>query len=185
MLKRTLDFWRGLSPVVKGIVVTLGLIAAYLPFLEVMEAREEARLVRLSHAEPALYLDAVRNRQGVRSYLEALAEIRHFDHWREAAPTFLIGAWALAPPEEADRSTAPGRHCISGMVIEDGQIRYFGEEPHHVDAEYRIDRYDHVLARVADGGTLTISVPRHARGEHAIEVELPGMEAPLYGYRCR
>lgn len=108
MSARLLRRFRRLPVAVKATLAALVLLAAYLPVVAVMEAREEARIEALRNTDPAAYLEAVRAHGGMASYLEALANVRHFDDWREAAPTFLIGAWGWATrPRRPPRTTCP------------------------------------------------------------------------------
>ncbi|MCA8933163.1 MAG: hypothetical protein KDA49_11885, partial [Rhodospirillaceae bacterium] len=71
------------------------LFVLYFGFVELMEAREAARIAAERQEDPARYLDEVRTRHGLDAYIEALADVRDFDTWRDQAPTFLVGAWAL------------------------------------------------------------------------------------------
>lgn len=170
------------------IVVWLGIAVAvvfalYIGFLGIMEAREEARMAAERQDDPARYLDELRAHRGIGAYIEALAEIRDFRDWRDQAPTFLIGAWALVG---ADRDTAgedPGAHCLSGLVVEDGRVRYFGSRTGHVDARYRIDGHT-IVVSLADGGEITIGPPSDLWHPHQLEVTLPDAETPYYGFRC-
>ncbi|MCB9947230.1 MAG: hypothetical protein H6842_05295 [Rhodospirillaceae bacterium] len=165
-----------------GAVVAV-LFALYIVFLGVMEAREEARMAAERQDDPARYLDELRTRRGIGAYIEALAEIRDFDEWREQAPTFLTGAWALV---DAGRNVAgenPGVHCLSGLVIEDGRVRYFGERTGHVGAHYRIDG-ERIVVALADGGEIAMRPPPDPWHPHQLEITLPDSETPYYGFRC-
>lgn len=159
----------------------LVLLLLYLPMVALVEEREEARLERLSESAPARFLDLERSRHGMGAYLDALAELRGFDRWRDSAPTFLIGAWALPGPE--DEGGKPGLHCLSGIVIEDGRVRWFGSRREVAAARYRIDHGEIQIA-LRDGQVLQVQVPRHLAGERRIDLAVPGRPTPLHGYRC-
>lgn len=180
------DFFRRLAararslPIpAKLLALGLALLLLYLPLVALVEEREEARLERLSESAPASFLDLERSRHGMGAYLDALAELRGYDHWRDTAPTFLIGAWALPGPEDAEE---PGRHCLSGIVIEDGRVRYFGEHREAATARYRID-HGEVQIALGDGRLLHVQVPRHLAGERRIELARNG-SPPRRAYRC-
>ena len=159
------------------------LFALYMGFLGVMASREEARVAAERRDHPARYLDEVRSRQGMEAYIEELAQLRDFDDWRDQAPIFLIGAWALADVEWTRVGDDPGRHCLSGLVIEDGQMRYFGERTGRVGARYRIEGH-RVLVSLADGGEISMTVPPDPWHEHQLLITLPDREAPFHGFRC-
>lgn len=169
----------------KAALTALILLAAYLPVVALMESREEARIEALRATDPAAYLDAVRAHGGMAPYLEALAEVRHFDDWRDTAPNFLIGAWALraadAAPDADHPPADPAGACLSGIVIEDRGIRWFGARPRKVAAQYRIED-EHVLVRLAEGGIAAIDVA--AQGSREIEITMPGSDRPAHGFRC-
>ncbi|SME97633.1 hypothetical protein SAMN06265365_10791 [Tistlia consotensis] len=185
LLHRALAGLRRLPAPLRLAAAALALLLLYLPVADLMELHEEARLARLSQAAPARFLALERSRHGMAAYLDALARLRHFDRWRETAPDFLIGAWALPEPSAEDEETGgdPGSHCLSGLVIEDGRVRWFGRRHDRAGAHYRIE-HGAVLVRLADGGLLRISVPAQPAGDQRIEVLLPGRTAPQPAWRC-
>jgi hypothetical protein len=157
-------------------------LALFLGVVSTIDAREAARLDRMSQENPTHYLDVVRSRHGIQAYFHALADVRHFDAWRAQAPVVLVGAWALVPPGQ-ETAENPGLHCEAGIVIEDGQVRRFGRQPGSVPAEYRIVG-KRMEAKLGDGSRLSLEVPAHLRGDGAVSVSLPGEPQPWRGYRC-
>lgn len=159
------------------------LFVLYFGFVELMEAREAARIAAERQEDPARYLDEVRTRHGLDAYIEALADVRDFDTWRDQAPTFLVGAWALVDADADTVGEDPGAHCLTGLVVEDGRLRYFGDRRDSFAARYRIEDTT-ILVDLADGGEITMRSPPDPWHPHQLEITLPGSEEPYYGFRC-
>lgn len=159
------------------------LFVVYFGFVELMEAREAARIAAERHDDPARYLDEVRTRHGLGAYIAELGEIRDFDRWRQQAPTFLVGAWALVDADADTIGEDPGAHCLNGIVVEDGRLRYFGDRRESFAARYRIEGTT-ILVDLADGGEIAMQPPPDPWHPHQLVITLPGGAAPYYGFRC-
>lgn len=165
-------------------IVSLVLLAAYVMFLNHEERvmGEYYRNLRKTNVE--LYLSKIMQARGFRKFLEEYVATHDYTRPIEAAPSFLVGRWALFDKAKRVSDDFVPDACISGLEIEDGQMKLFGDKDARYAAYYTMVG-NTVTAHLNGAETASIDVIGYGSHLHHIEVKLPGAETPKYGYMCR
>lgn len=166
-----------------GLILLL-LFVAYVLVLAQLQRSTEQSYAKLRSSDPDRYLSEVRQAEGFRAYLEKFRELKDYKSPQRLAPTFLIGRWALHDkPLRVDDSYVPPS-CLDSVVIQDGHIRIGRPKETTYDVRYMIGG-KRVLA-TREGQTSIVIVPiGYAAHINHIEITLPDVGRPRYGYMCK
>lgn len=166
-----------------GALAALVFLAGYVVVLT-NEERTMARFYEDLRATDAdLYLSKIRQARGFRAFVKEFAAIHDYSRPMQDAPAFVIGLWALFDQEKRVGDGFIPEACLSGIVIEDGQVKMFGGKTVRYPARYTMQG-NTITAHLQGAPDAAIAAVGYGSHLHHIEVKLPGDERTLYGYRC-
>lgn len=166
------------------IVVAMALLAGYVLLLSHEEQAMEDYYSHLRQTDAGLYLSKVMQARGFRAYLKEYLSIHDYSRPVAEVPSFLMGRWALFErPKRVSDDFIPDS-CHSGLEIEDGRLKVFGDGAVSYPARYTMDGTT-VTAHLKSADDASIDVVGYGSHLHHIKVMLPGSEQPRYGYMCR
>lgn len=170
----------------KGLLVALALLVAAGGYVWLLKYKNQAvaeHFDQLERNDLRAYLSHVRMTRGFGTFVAEYAKLRHFEGWKDDAPSFLVGRWALFDePKRVSENYFPDV-CLNAVEIEDGRFKHMLKHTEIHKARYRIEN-DHVVVRLADGRTVPVMLASYGTALHHIVVTLPG-DHKRYGYLCK
>lgn len=165
------------------IIAVLAFSVGYIMLLNHEEQVMEKYYKNLRDTNVTLYLSKVMQTRGFRAFLKEYLTVHDYSHPVSEAPVFLVGRWALFDKEKRVSDDFIPSTCFSGVVIEDGRLKFFG-----YDVDSRVTRYtmkgSTVTAHRRDASDVNIDVVGYGNYLHHIVVRTPGSSHPRYGYMC-
>lgn len=175
---------RELRTYVLSAVVAVGLLAAYLVFLEHHDARMAAHYETLRAEHPGMYLEEMAELKGFRFYVDELAKMRGYDRPQVDVPPFLMGRWMLFDEAQNVSDRYFPEACLSGVEIEDGRVRMFGLFDGDHQARFTMNGME-VDIDLGAGGHIPLKLVSYGTHLHHVELTLPGESVTRYGYLCK
>jgi hypothetical protein len=139
---------------------------------------------KLRQTDSELYLSKIMQARGFRTFLKEYLTIHDYTHPVADVPAFLVGRWALFDSEKRVSDDFIPDACLSGVEIEDGRLKFFGDNEVTYPARYTIDGAT-VTAHLAGVQDASIAVVGYGSHLHHIRVKTAGADQPRYGYMCR
>lgn len=158
-------------------------LAGYFVLLTNEERVMERSYADLRASNADLYLSKIRQARGFRAFVKEFVSVHDYGRPNEDAPSFLIGMWALFAHEKRVGDGFIPEACLSGVVIEDSQLKFFGGTPARYPARYSMQG-NKITAHLQGAEDATIAAVGYGSHLHHIEVTGPESGRTLYGYRC-
>lgn len=166
------------------VMVSIVLLAGYIALLNHEERAMEEYYRNLRETNAELYLAKIVQARGFRVFLTEFLSINDYSQPVVEVPPFLVGRWALFDKERRVSDDFIPEACLSGLEIQDGKLRFFGDDSAVYAARYTMAGAI-VTAHLDNAEESMIEVVGYGSHLHHIIVKGPGGDRPRYGYMCR
>jgi hypothetical protein len=165
------------------IIAVLAFSVGYIMLLNHEEHVMENYYQKLRNTNVTLYLSKIMQTRGFRSFLKEYLAVRDYSHPVAEAPVFLVGRWALFDEAKRVSDDFIPSNCFSGVMIEDGRLKFFGNDVDSHAARYTMNGST-ATAHLQGARDVNIDVVGYGNYLHHIVVRTPGSDHPRYGYMC-